>query len=495
MTPQRGRRVRKTMKKENNVLFILCDQFKQDIPGFNGNTIVQTPHLDKLSEISTNFVNAHTICPLCSPARGALLSGLEPNLNGVIDNLLVGASQQQPLGEVIDTWLKAASTNGFTTGYFGKWHLGKWDYASRKNITFDMSAPEFVDSRKNKGARATAHGELKKHVIKNEMIDWNRDGHLDSQYKMPFYGKLESEEGMRDYATCRKAISFLNQTKDDTPWCCTASFKSPHFPLGIPEPYYSMYDWRKIALPDNFRDNFQNKPWFQNRHWWPLITDRFTDDDWRKTIAAYYGLVSLTDHWIGQVLEAAKQHTHGRKTTVIFTADHGEMLGAHSRFDKAAYFYEEVMRVPLLVCKDLGGVGVKKEVRSEYTSTLDTSKTLYHLLGSEGYKGRDLCALMDGTSQDEWNPVSFAEYHRYNAHLFELRMITTPSFKYCFNPQDIDELYDLKNDKEELYNVSDNEAYAEIKETLKNTLIKHLQANNDSILQSLDSIPPAGCVM
>jgi arylsulfatase A-like enzyme len=482
------------MKKDTNVLFILCDQFRQDIPGFNGNRVVKTPNLDKLASISSNFKNAHTICPLCSPARGALLSGCEPQINGVIDNLFVGSSNQKPLGSEVNTWLKESAKNGFQTGYFGKWHLGEWDYKSN-NVTFDMSAPEFTDSRIKKYSRATAKGELREGVVQNEMKDWNRDGKLDEAYKMPFYGKLDNEKGMRDYKTCTKVVDFINNTDSNSPWSVTASFKSPHFPLGIPEPYFSMYDPKEIKLPKNFKDNFQNKPWFQNRHWWPLITDRFTEDDWKKTIAAYYGLVTMTDYWIGQILDAAKENSHGKDTVVIFTADHGEMLSSHSRFDKAAYFYEEVMRIPLLICKDLNGKNSVKEDRMEYTSTLDTSKTLYNLLGSDGEKGRNLIDLIDGKSKEEFNDEVFSEYHRYNSHLFEIRMISTPKYKYCFNPQDIDELYDLENDKDELFNLSDDENYADIKRDLKKRLLAHLEKLDDNILQTLDSMPPAGCVL
>jgi arylsulfatase A-like enzyme len=482
------------MKKDKNVLFILCDQFRSDSTGFNSNKIVKTPNLDRLALNSTNFVNAHTICPLCSPARGTLLSGKIPQNNGVIDNLFVGASNQKPLGNEVNTWLKEAGKNNYQTAYFGKWHLGKWE-PSCYNVTFDMSALEFVDSRNKKCSRANAKGELREGVVLNEKKDWNRDGELDSSYKMPFYGKLDSEEGMRDFKSMKKTVSFLDNTDDNTPWCVTTSFKSPHFPLGIPDPYYSMYDWKDMELPQSFYDNFQNKPWFQNRHWWPLITDRFSIEDWKKTIAAYYGLISLTDKWIGNVLNSAKKNSHGRETLVIFTADHGEMLGAHSRFDKAAYFYEEAIRIPLLICNDLNNESNKPEIRNEYVSTLDTSKTLYKAVDADGEEGRDLVSLIDGTSQDEWKDEVFAEYHRYNAHLFEIRMIKTPEFKYCFNPQDIDELYDLRNDKEELHNLSDDERYIEIKKKMKKRLFEHLKEVDDNILQTLENVPPAGCVL
>jgi len=479
---------------EKNVLFILCDQFRYDILGYNNHKLIKTPNLDRLAKISNNFNNAHTICPLCSPARGALLSGVEPQINGVIDNLHVGASNQKPLGNEVNTWLKGTLKSNFQTAYYGKWHLGTWDSESY-NVTFDMSAPEFDDNRVRKNSRATSRGELKENAVKNEFNDWSRDGLISDEYKMPFYGKIDDESQMRDYKTCQKAKAFIDNTNSDNPWFVTASFKSPHFPLGIPEPYFTMYDYKDIELPKNFFDNFQNKPWYQNRHWWPLITDRFTKEDWQKTIAAYYGLISLTDKWIGEILEVAESNANGRETVVIFTADHGEMLASHSRFDKSAYFYEEVMRIPLLICNDLNNKKERYKDIKEYCSTLDISKTLYNLANSDGQKGRNLIDLINGNSNENWPDEVYGEYHRYNAHRFEIRTISTSKYKYCFNFHDIDELYDLENDREELFNLSDDQDYCEIKKELKEKLFKHLEEIDDYILQNLDNISPAGVVL
>ena len=201
----------------------------------------------------------------------------------------------------------------------------------------------------------------------------------------PFYGKLSSLADRFEYKVTQKTLAFLEENKDQ-PWCVTASLVGPHFPNCNPEPFYSMYDDVDIPLPDNFCDRFLGKPWYQNRKWWPTVcADHFDEAQWKKTIRAYYGSITMMDHFIGQILEKASACSGGRKTRVIFTADHGEMAGAHSRFDKAAYFYEEVLNTPLLLCEDLNGTQ-KGSVNSAFCFSFDFAHKFFTWAGKIAQK-------------------------------------------------------------------------------------------------------------
>lgn len=487
-----GKRIQESCgsMEKKNILILLTDQWRAECFGFKGHPHVKTPNLDWLAARSDRFENSHTITPLCSPARGCLLTSLLPHQNGVCDNMRVGASVQQPLPDDNDTWLKAASRNGWKTGYFGKWHLGEWN-PEQYGVATDVFQHELAE-RKEAFALANERGELKEDAIARKTAAWKKDERID-EGKLPYYGIRTNPEQAPDYIACQNAIEFVKQNAE-TPWCLTLSLRSPHFPLCVPEPFYSMYDPENIELPESFHDHFANKPWFQNRHWWPSMnTDSLTEEDWKKTTAAYYGMISYADDLCGKMLRAAMDNSGGRETLVLFTADHGEMMGCHSRFDKGAYFYEEVMRTPLLICENLGkDAGFRS--RDEYCSSQDIAATLFDAVQAQAPSGRSLLALLNGSSRASWPQEAFGAYHRYNGHSFEVRCISTPRYKYSYVPQDIDELYDLEKDPHEMVNVSDDLEYAQIKRDLKRRLFGWMRREGDYLPYVRQYLAPAGAL-
>ena len=122
----------------DNILFIFTDQWQGGATGYNAHPIEKTPNLDRLAKKSVNYVNSFTVCPLCTPARGAIMTGLYPHQSGVIDNCDVGASRQEYLPNSAYTWLDAMRDSGRKTGYFGKWHLGLDWQTPDKHVDFDI---------------------------------------------------------------------------------------------------------------------------------------------------------------------------------------------------------------------------------------------------------------------------------------------------------------------------------------------------------------------
>ncbi len=472
----------------DNILFIFTDQWRADCLSAHGHRVVKTPNVDKLAEKSVDFLNSFTVCPLCTPARGSLFTGLYPHQSGVIDNCDVGGSFQEYLPNSAFTWLDAMVESGRKTGHFGKWHLGYDWQTEDKKVEFDICRME-GDPSKHLSPESipfvTERGQLIAGL--GERFVPEKDGN-----KLPFYAKIESVSERFEYKVTQKALNFLEENQGE-PWCLTASFVGPHFPSTLPEPYFSMYPPEEMELPENFHDTFMNKPWHQIRNWWPSVaTDDFTEENWKKTISAYYGCVTMMDDLIGEILEKAKACSGDRKTRVIFTSDHGEMLGAHAKFDKDAYFYEEVVRTPLVYCEDLNGnqSGFK---RDEYCTTLDIAQTFFDLSGFKAKNGRSLTPLLDASYEVEEEKVAFGNYYKYNGHSFEIRYVKTPRYKYSFIPQDIDELYDLEHDPYELHNLSDREEYQEIKEELKARVLENMKATGDYLLERLETpLPQAG---
>ena len=377
------------------------------------------------------------------------MTGLYPHQSGIIDNCDVGASTQEYLPKSSITWLDRRQESGRKTGYFGKWHLGLDWQSKETGVEFDICRIE-SDRLKHETripeATVTERGQLK------NMQDPRSAKKSDDDY-VPFYKKLDSIEKRFEYKVTKKTMEFLEKNRDK-PWCVTASLVGPHFPNSNPEPFYIMYDQVDIPMPKSMYDTFQNKPWYQSRKWWPSIdTEYFDEHEWEKTIRAYYGSISLMDYFIGQILEKAKECSGGRKTIVIFTSDHGEMLGNHGKFDKHAYCYEDVIRTPLLVCPDLKGEQ-EKNVCANNCNTLDIAQTFFELAGCKCKNGRSRFKISE--DKKEKKEDIYCNYYKYNGHSFEIRAIKEGNIKYSFIPQDIDELYDLSTDPNEMINLSDD---------------------------------------
>lgn len=474
---------------KDNILFIFTDQWKYECTGFHGHPVVKTPNLDSLYEMSADFENANCIVPLCTPARGCIMSGLLPHESGVVDNCDVGASGQEYMLANQHLWLDAAVASGYKTAYYGKWHLGPEWPEHQSAVDFDpCRKTEWNRAVHEQGAQepaVTVLGQLKpEHPIQPTV---EKDGDY-----APFYKKLDSKEQRLEYKVTQRTLDFLDNVSEDEPWCLTASFVGPHFPSDLPEPYFSMYPYQDMVLPENYADKFINKPWFHGRKWWPTVcADDLTEEQWKKTISAYYGCITMMDDFIGEILEKAKQHTGGRKTRVIFTADHGEMLGAHGKFDKHAYFYEEVLRVPLLICSDLAGDSLKV-TRKEFVGTQDIAQTFYDLCGESHGTGRSLLSLAEDPTPKDWPKAGYSNYYKYNGHSFEERCVKTERYKYVWCPQDIDELYDLASDPGEMHNLSDKRDYQDILSELKELLHTRLIETNDPLLEQASTLPPAG---
>ncbi len=469
----------------DNILFIFTDQWRADCMGYRGHKFVKTPNLDKLAQKSVDFQNSYSICPLCTPARGSLFTGLYPHQSGVIDNCDVGASTQEYMPNSAYTWLDAAVEKGYKTGHFGKWHLGLDWPAPNKDVAFDFCRKEGdreTHEKRIADAAVTERGQFKrgyppKFVSENE-----------GDY-MPFYGKIDSIKDRFEYKVTQKSLDFLEKNKDE-PWCLTASFIGPHFPSTLPQEYYDMYSESEVELPKSIDDRFINKPWFQSRRWWPsVVADHFDETQWRKTICAYYGCITMMDELVGQILEKAEKCSGGRKTRVVFTSDHGEMLGAHSRFDKSAYMYDDVIRTPLLLCDDL-----RKEQSSAQNSgfynTLDIAQTFFAQMDKTAKNGVNLFEVNEKSEPKE----VYSNYYKYNGHSFEIRAVSTSRYKYSYIPQDIDELYDLQNDPHEMNNLSDSEEHIAIRQELKAKVFENMKKNDDYLLKIIDILPQAGTI-
>ena len=244
-----------------------------------------------------------------------------------------------------------------------------------------------------------------------------------------------------------------------------------------------MYDPREMQLPANLRDTFVGKPEYQADIMWPFHdTGHLSDDDWRRSIAYYRGYVTMLDRAIGQVIDAVKANGLWDNTAIVVVADHGDMNGAHNRFDKGPYCYDEVMRIPMLVRIP----GASPRVVKRHVSSIDINRTLCDWMelkpDAPNVDSRSLLPLIErGDSGWPEADDAYYRYEWYNGIWFGVRAVRTQKYKYCFNPAGQDELYDLRNDPGEMKNLIDTPAVQAVQRDLERRLLAHLEETGDAL--------------
>lgn len=460
-------------RERRNIVLLYCEQFQHDVGSYAGGP-AHTPNLETFAAEAVSFRTACTTTALCSPARAALLTGRLGHRTGLDDNCYGWHACATALDLRHTTLIEWARKKDYFVGYFGKWHLGQDGPIRRGAQRYPAGG---FDAPRIPGKTNKPDFSLTKPY-------YEKGGNFPE--KRGFYTTQKgSYETCQTYNFAQSGVRFLREAAEtNRPFFLTVSFNAVHPPYDVPRPYSTMYDWRSVKLPANLHDDFKNKPAYQADVMWPFHdTAHMSDDDWRRSNAFYRGFVTLLDRALGEVLNALKANKLWDNTLVIVIADHGDMNGAHNRYDKGPYSYDEVMRIPLLV----RWPGIAPRQVSRHVHSMDINQTVAEWAGLEpdapNLDSRSLRPLME-RGDGGWSTPdeAFYRYEWYNGLWFGLRAVRTPDFKYCFNPPGIDELYDLRKDPGELNNIIDAPAATSVQRDLENRLLAHLDQTEDTVV-------------
>ena len=477
-----------------NVLFILTDQWPAWAFGFLGADI-PTPNIDRLSSQGTVFTNAFTSCPLCTPARGTLLTARWPHQNGVYDNQSVGYSLQESMPLDQKTWIDEAVRLGYHVGYYGKWHLGHINPEKRGAHGFDPNIE--IHSK-------PYHPQTNDHTYEKTVASYANQTQNLIKGRAPFWGDSpQPKENIQPFPTINKGVKFLEtwaRSHQNKPFFLTVSSAPPHFPHHLPEEYVKLAQElrTRVELPTNLSDNCEGRPWFHSTPWWGCMdTSPLDEEEWKTVIAYSHAHIAMVDEAIGRILNVLDRLNLADTTTVVFTSDHGDMEGAHNRFDKGAYFYEEVWRIPLIIRTP----NTPPATQDAYVSLLDIGETLFSLIRAKSSpdqprEGRNLLPLVGTQNRPpNWPQIAHGTYYRYNGYSFEVRAIRNERYKYVWNPQDIDEFYDLQTDPHEMQNLSGQPHISTEENDLRDQLMTWLHSIGDNLPNRLDTLLPAGTII
>ena len=449
------------MSRRPNILFIMADQHRYDCTAFNGHPLVKTPNLDKLAADSSRFDNAYSPCPVCSPTRLSLLSGVWPETHGGTWN--VGGCLP-PKGFDAPTVTAKMAESGYRCGHVGKWGVSP-------------ATPQdcgFVDVVDQSGYAAYRASQDIADPVMDE-FDW-------------FGGDdpAAPEQAMTHWRA-RQAISLMEKyAQSDQPWHLRLDFTEPHLPCIPTQHFLDMYKAEYIQPWGNFPDDFHNKPYIHRQQVASWGLTEMTWADWQRYQRRYLAMVSQVDDAVGTVLSALSRLKLDDNTIVIYTSDHGDAGGSHGMIDKHYTMYQELVHVPLLI--RWPGVTKPGSACDQYViHAIDLSASLCDWSGCEELElmhGRSLRPLLFGITPNDWREYAYSTYNGQQFGLFTQRMISNKEWKYVWNLTDTDELYHLPDDPWEMENLIAQPQYTEVIENLRSELLQHLRERKDPMVES-----------
>ncbi len=448
------------------VFFLIDTQGANCVSCYTGNARLATPNLDKLAEKGVRFERAYTCSPVCGPARSAIFTGLYPHSNGVLGN------NQSPHLDIPTIGQRLKDT-GVSTGYIGKWHLDGTDYFGdgRCPAGWDpkywFDGRNYLDSLPDQAARDLSRTMLGPKEVAMHGI---------------------TAEFTHAHRTADRARDFIEKHKDRD-FFLVVSIDEPHHPAICPEPFVSSFDDFLLPVP-NAVDSLEDKPRVQ-REWanrfGTRVGNSLVQKDGQAMLSApwYFACNSYSDHEVGRVIDAIGTHTPD--ALVVYTADHGDMFGAHGLFSKGPAMYNEITRIPLLV--RWPGQAPVGSVSMPPVSHIDLVPTFLDFFGVS------IPPLVQGKSllnqfrkpDTETNREIFIEFNRFEVDhenwgsFAPIRCIFNGRHKLSIALLDTDELYDLENDPLEMRNLIHDPAHTKIRDELHRQLMDWMGTTRDPL--------------
>lgn len=491
----------KTSVDSLNVLLITSDQHHWMAMGYN-DPKCKTPNLDRLAKHGIIFDRAYTTNPTSTPARASIITGMYPSQHGAY---ALGTK----LMEDVPCMGDFLNDEGFQTALVGKAHFqplkGNAGYPSAEayplihDLDFwkDFNGPFYgfnhIELTRNHGDEG--------HVGQHYAL-WLQK-HLGDGWKQwfckPMGAKKKKESGewkmpeqyhMNAWITERCNALIDGYAENNEKFFLWASFFDPHPPYLLPEPWASMYNPDDMDVPESIDDDVTDMPLQYrmsrdpkaNKHIYDegspsyhvhgVGFHRTSKEKVKQSKAYYYGMISMMDHYIGKIIDKLESENLLDKTLIIFTTDHGNFIGQHGLMGKGVFDYEDAVKIPFLVsCPGIIPEGQRSEA---LISLADIAPTVLDFLNIK------VPSCMTGISQKE---VFTGKKEKIRDHVFvENRFqMTKFYFKTYIDERykvsidmnsDEGELFDLKEDPNEMINLWNDPDYKELKQEL---LLKVLQ--------------------
>lgn len=426
-----------------NLLFIISDEHQKHVAGCYGNAQNVTPNLDALAERGTLFNRAYTTCPICVPARASLATGKYVHEIGNWDNAF-------PYNGSERSWHHEVRDAGITCDLIGKLHFRSAE--DDNGFSNEIQPLHVVNGMGDPLGCLRADPPIRK-----------RRGGINSA------GEGDTTYQQYDISNADEAIAWLESRPEDSgPWVLILSFVCPHPPYKVKKEYLDKFDPEQLPLPPQWKQ----EDWPQHPHYVHMrkyfdAEEQHTDEQIQRLIHAYYGLTHFLDTQIGRVLNRLDATGLADSTRVLYSTDHGECLSARGLFGKFTH-YEESGGIPMI----LAGPEIPQgEVCETPVSLLDVHATVYDNFNLDIDTHRNARSLIELSQLNEQSRVVFGEYHALNSENGSF-LLTDNRYKLIYHANQEPQLFDLKNDPDEITDVSQKAEYANELERLKSELFK-----------------------
>jgi arylsulfatase A-like enzyme len=479
------------MSARPNIVFIFSDQHRHDVMGCAGHRTVQTPNLDALAARGQRFTKAWCQSPICQPSRASLITGQHPYDLGVFYNDASSATHASTdlddAGEIDPSWptfMKQLQAVGYETATIGKTHYH--GIPTRDDVKAAGGDIQFAD-RYDASVRAFGWDyvleEYDKYVHSGRPFRTPYANYLDDHGLLDVYrqqirgvfrltpshwrGETSVVPQEHDLTTflADRSIEWLQHRDDSNPFLLKLAFVQPHVPLIDDPTWAAYYADADIEVPDLTPPEASCEEWAR---YLGLLAghsqqDTMSADFVREGIRHYYGMVSLIDQQIGAVMAALEANGQLDNTWIIYSCDHGEMLGTHSLWAKMN-FYQGSAQVPLIITPPQGGSGTVDDTVVELTDVAATITDIAGTSAPAGCRGRSLLPRLRGDSSTE-RDYAYSRIQSYAA-------LRTDRFRFTMEMRSGApcELFDMLDDPDETTNLVNDPARASMVGDLKSAL-------------------------
>ena len=436
--------ITKKADKKPNILYILVDQWRAQATGYAGDKNAHTPNLDRLAAQSVNVRNAVSGMPVCSPHRASLLTGQYPLTHGVFMNDVLLDTNRVTLGKVL-------ANNGYTTGIIGKWHV---DGHGRRS---------YIPATRQQG--------FEYWKVLECTHNYNH-----SEYYVGDSPERKVWDGYDVIAQSDDASKYIKEkAKEDKPFALIISMGAPHDPYQTaPDKYRKMYENKEIILRGNIPADKRERA--------------------VETLRGYYSHIAAIDDNIGKLWQTLKDSGIEENTIIVFTADHGDLLGSHGAWNKQQP-YEESIRVPFLIHYP-AALGDSAKTSDVLLNTPDIMPTLLGLTGLPipgSVEGKDFSKVLKGESKNKVEETliscvqPFGQWSRDRGGR-EYRGLVTQRYTYTRDLNGPWQLFDNDKDPFQLTNLIGNPESKKIQADLDKRLDKVLRERNDKFRPGLEYV-------
>lgn len=489
--------------KSPNIIFILADH--QLFHGHSnlGNNKIKRPYFDSFAKEGTVFKNAYSVCPLCTPARRTMLTGLYPH-----NHKEIHCNWHQPFTEA--TYMDILATGGYKNYYYGKWHAGE-------DTPFEHSCTGFCPKGNSYGNPYTSP-EYKQYLKNNNLPEptIDIDQNFCEAYRYPdvAHGTIYKQ----DKAACNEDMSGtllspkethesffissmvcdkikeISEEKSSEPFSISVNFWAPHQPYFPTKEYLDMYNPDEIQVYPSFNENVKvTKPSIYDYNRYRdmskdeelIYPSAFDWKKWQKVIAHAYAQSTMVDEAAGKILETLKKYGMDKDTIVIWTADHGDALASHGgNFNKGCYLSEEVLRIPMAV--RYPDVVPANKVCDTIVGNVDIAPTIIDAANLPSPHKMDGVSLIKSANDCHDKKRTYIVSETYGLFIKHFgRALIKNNIKYIYNMDNQDELYDLAKDPYEMKNLIDSDEYAEVLLELRSDMKDFAHEHNDEFLKSI----------